>query len=282
MTRIALVTDSTADLPTELLAVHDIKVVPLNLHIDEQTFRDQLDISTDEFHARLNAAETVSTTSQPGVRAFRDVFRELASTHDAIVAILVSSKLSETVGTATVAAEEVAADIPVEIVDSFNVSLGLGFQVLHARELGSTEMGAAEIALRLRANVDAYQLVFFVDTLDYLKRGGRVGTAATLAGSLLKLKPILHIDEGQIVPFERARTRARAIAALDRFARSWPAVNRLGVLYSSDRADAEQFLESLAIELPPDRVVISQIGPVVSAHVGPDVMGVCVDVSETV
>jgi DegV family protein with EDD domain len=278
MDRVAFVTDSTSDLPPEVLAAHDIAVVPLNLHIDDHTFRDQLDISTEEFHARLVATETLPTTSQPGVSAFRDAFRLLAPTHDSIVAILVSSKLSDTVESATTAAEEVATEIPVEIVDSFNVSLGLGFQVLHAKELGSAGLDSAEIALRLRANVDSYQLVFFVDTLDYLKRGGRIGTAATLAGSLLKLKPVLHIDEGQIVPFERARTKAKAIAALDRFARSWPAVNRLGVLYSSDRAGAEQLLDSLAVEVPADRVVISQIGPVLSAHLGPDVMGVCVDV----
>lgn len=282
MSRVAIVTDSTADLPSALSAAHNITVVPLLAHVGGKTYRDQIDITTDQFIAGVDATAELPTTSQPSPSAFRDVFQSLAADHDEIVAILMSSKLSGCVRSATIAAAEVAPTITVEVVDSFNVSLALGFQAIRAAELATLGLDAAEIARRIHADVNAYNLAFFVDTLDYLKRGGRIGGAASLIGSLLQLKPVLRIDEGQVVPHERTRTRARAIDALRDFVAGWPAINRLGVIYSHDRAEAEQFVAGLPPNAPPDRIVIAQISSVLSAHVGPGVMGVCIDDTEAI
>jgi DegV family protein with EDD domain len=282
MTRVAIVTDSTADLPSEVVAAHDITVVPLTIRFGDVPLRDQVDITTDEFIARLGGVDELPTTSQPAPGAFESTFRALAADHDEVVAVLISSKLSGSVATATRAAAEVAGLIHVEVIDSFNVSLGLGFQALRAAELANAGHGAREIARRLHTDVNAFNLAFFVDTLDNLKRGGRIGGAATLIGSLLQLKPVLRIDEGQVVPYERTRTRARAIDSLKEFAAGWPAISRLGVVYSQDRAEAERLLAELPQPVDPSRVVVSQLSAVLSAHVGPGVMGVCIEDTESI
>jgi DegV family protein with EDD domain len=280
MSRVAIVTDSTADLPEELRAAHCITVVPLNVRFGDQTFRDQIDISSDQFIERISQSDELPSTSQPAPGAFQAAFRSLAADHDEIVAVLMSSKLSGCVQSATTAAAELEDQIRVEVVDSFNVSLGLGFQAIRAAELAAQGHGAEEIARRVHADVNAYNLAFFVDTLEYLKRGGRIGGAASLIGSLLQLKPVLRIDEGQVVPYERTRTHARAVDALREFVAGWPAINRLGVIYSRDRAEAEHLVAELPTTVDPDRIVIAQLSSVLSAHVGPGVLGVCIDDTE--
>jgi DegV family protein with EDD domain len=282
MARVAIVTDSTSDLPAEIRAAHDVTVVPFTVKFGDEGFRDQIDITTDQFLKRLANSESIPTTTQPAPGSFQAVFRSLAADYDQVVAVLNSSKLSRAVQSATIAAQDVADEISVEVVDSFNVSLGLGFQVLRAIELAAAGHDAKEIGRFLHADVNAYSLVFFVDTLDYLRRGGRIGGAASLIGSLLQLKPVLRIDEGLVVPYERTRTRAKAVDALRDFTSGWPAINRLGVLYSEDRAEAERFVANLPFPFPDERITIAQLSPVLSAHVGPGVMGVCVDDTEVV
>ncbi len=277
MARVAIVTDSTADLPAELRTAHNITVVPLNIHFDRHIFKDQIDITTDAFFARLKTATTLPTTSQPSPGQFEEVFRSLAVDHDEIVTVLISSKLSGTVQSAMLAAGNVADLIPVEVVDSRNASLGLGFQVLAAVDLATKGLGAVEIAEQLRANVDAYSLVFFVDTLEYLQRGGRIGRAASLVGTLIRLKPMLRVDEGQVVPYERTRTRARAIEGLRTFVSGWPtSISRLGILYATDLEFATSFAAEFTEKVPADRIIIAQFSPVLGTHVGPGAMGVCI------
>ena len=278
MARVAIVTDSTADLPPALRDRHGIAMVPLNVHFGDETFRDQLDITTDAFMARLQQASALPRTSQPSPAVFEETFRRLATDHDAIVAVLISSRLSGTLQAATLAAQAVANVVPVEIVDSRSGSMGLGLQVLRAAELAERGLATPAIAERLRAETAANHIVFFVDTLEFLQRGGRIGRAAALVGGLLQLKPLLRVDEGQVVPFERTRTRARAIQGLVDFVRGLPHVERLSVLYSTSHPDAETLADRLALELslPREAIVVTQMGPVIGTHVGPGAMGVAV------
>ena len=278
MARVAIVTDSTADLPTALRERHGIAMVPLNAHFGDETFRDQIDITTDEFMARLARASALPRTSQPSPARFEETFRALAADHDAVVAVLISSRLSGTLQAATLAVQAVAEVVPVEIVDSRNGSMGLGLQVLRAAELAERGLAAPAIAERLRAETAANHIVFSVDTLEFLQRGGRIGRAAALLGGLLQLKPLLRVDEGQVVPFERTRTRARAIQGLVDFVRGLPHVERLSVLYSTSLPDAETLADRLALELslPREAIVVAQMGPVIGTHVGPGAMGVAV------
>jgi fatty acid kinase fatty acid binding subunit len=279
--RVAIVTDSTADLPADIRDAHNIAVVPLNIHFDREVLQDQIDITTNVFFARLQSASELPKTSQPSPGQFEAVFRSLAADHDGIVAILISSKLSDTVQSATDAANNVSELIPVEVVDSRNASLGLGFQVLAAVDLVAKDLSANQVAEQLRANVDAYSLVFFVDTLEYLQRGGRIGRAASLVGTLIRLKPILRVDEGQIVPYERTRTRSRAIDGLRSFVNSWPTpISRLGVLYATDLEFAQQFAAEFTPKIPAERIIVAQFSPVLGTHVGPGAMGVCIAESD--
>ncbi len=283
MGRVAIVTDSTADLPPSLRDQHHVTVVPLNVHFGNEVYRDQVDITTDAFMERLQRSPVLPTTSQPASGLFEETFRGLAADHDGVVAVLISGKLSGTVMSATIARDAVSDLVPVEVVDSRNASLGLGFQVLRAAELAAEGMSAPDIAARLQSETAAYHLVFFVDTLEYLQRGGRIGKAAAMVGSMLNLKPLLRVDEGQIVPFERTRTRGRARRGLIEFARSLPRTERMAVVHSTTAAEAEQLAAELSATalLPRDRMVVAQFGPVIGTHVGPGAMGVGVYEGET-
>ncbi len=278
MARVAIVTDSTADLPAELRERHGIAMVPLNVRFGAEVLRDQIDISPDRFMERLGEGSTLPTTSQPSPALFEETFRRLAPDHDAVVAVLLSSKLSGTLQSATLAAEAVRDQIPVEIVDSRTGSMALGLQALRAADLAESGLDAAAIAERLRAETPANHVVFLVDTLEFLQRGGRIGRAAALIGGLLHLKPLLRVDEGQVVPYERTRTRAKAITGLVDFVRALPRIERLSVLYSTDRTEGELLADRLASELGLDRerIIIAQLGPVIGTHIGPGAMGVAV------
>jgi DegV family protein with EDD domain len=278
--RVAIVTDSTSDLPAKLRERLGIAMVPLNIHIGSEAFRDQIDLSTDEFMQRLAETEDMPSTSQPSSGLFEQTFQELGKDHDEIVCVLISSRLSGTVQSAQIAANAVDDTIRVEVVDSLNATLGCGFQVLNAAWLASEGLGAEAIATQLRSHTSSYHVVFFVETLDHLRRGGRIGKAASLLGSALRLRPLLRVDEGQVVPFERTRTRRRAIAALVEFAESLPGIERITVLYNTTPEDADLLsarISSLARQKP--EIPVAQLGPVLGTHVGPGTLGLAIEVA---
>lgn len=271
--KVAIVTDSTSDLTPALLQQHGITVVPLNVHFGLETFRDGVDIDASEFMRKMETAGKLPTTSQPAVGAFEDAFRALAADHDEICCVVLSSKLSGTLQSATLAAKAVNSLVPVEVVDSGNVTFGLGFQALRAARLAAAGASARDIAATLAAERPSYHILFFVETLEHLRRGGRIGRAAQLLGSVIRLRPLLRVENGQIVPFERTRTRARAMAALVEFARELTSVEQAAVIYNTTPDDAaslaRRLAEVLGIEVP-----AIQFGPVISTHVGPGVLGV--------
>lgn len=267
-------TDSTADLPPALQDELDITVVPLNVHFGDQVFRDQVDLSTDAFMERLTRSAVLPHTSQPSPGAFATAYEALAHNHDGIISIHISGKLSGTVQSAQLAKTQLGARVPIEVIDSRNVSLGLGLQVVRAAELARSGLDLAALAGRLRDETDRYHLVFFVDTLEYLQRGGRIGRAAALAGSVLRLKPVLRIEEGQVVPHERTRTRARAIAVLEQFVHSLSRIERLAVVHSTSPDEAERLAASFSSLTPQHPPIVATFGPVVATHAGPGAVGV--------
>lgn len=274
--RIAILTDSTSDLPDDVRDRFGIHSIPLNVHFGDETFRDRVDISIDAFIERLASSPVLPTTSQPSSGVFEQKFRELAATHDAILCVLISSKLSGTLQSAQIAADAVAGLIPVEIVDSLNSSLALGLQALHARDLRDRGLGIAEIARTLRAETNSYHLVFFAETLEYLHRGGRIGKAATLVGSLLQLKPLLRVEEGVVIPFERTRTRKKALAGLESFATGFAAIENIAALHISTRADADALIAAVGPRASRIDIPVGQFGPVVATHVGPGAVGIVI------
>ncbi len=278
MPRVAIVTDSSADLDPRLAAGSGVTVVPVAIALGAGSIRGEAAAvggrtsrSGDESGATLPARELVE--------AFAAAFAGLATMHDGIVAVLLSGRLGANVAAASEARDRVAGEAAVSVVDSRSVSLGLGFQALHAAELADRGAGADEIVAALLAERDRYQVAFSVESVEHLRRSGQIGRSAALIAEALQLKPLLRLDEGQIVPYERARTRSRAIAELAEFVRELPAIERCAVLYATNRNDANRLLRAIAADtgLAPDRLTVQRIGDAVAAQVGPGALGVAVE-----
>jgi DegV family protein with EDD domain len=276
MSKIAVVVDSTSDLPDAERDRLSITVIPLNVHFGDEVLRDNVDITPNQFLDRLMTARQLPTTSQPSPALFEQAFRDLATDHDAVIAITLSSKLSGTFQSANIAAEAVSDTIRVEVIDSQMASVALALQAVRAAELAARSDDLDAIVQQLRAEVASYQLVFFADTLDLLQRGGRIGKAASMVGSVLKIKPLLRVDEGQVVPYERARTRSKAIDGLVDFVLAVPSVGYLGILHDGNLRDAGIIRDRVAERVPAERILYSQYGPVLGAHIGPGALGVSV------
>ncbi|MFM9107993.1 MAG: DegV family protein [Chloroflexota bacterium] len=275
---IAIVTDSTADLPADLRRRFGIEVVPVELRFGEESFADGVTIDADAFLARMQSGGPPPRTVAPPADRFAEAFRRLAERHQGIIAIVGSGKLGSTLASAMTARVEVAGIVPVAVVDSRSASMGLGWQAVRAAELVAGGAPLEAIADTLRAETSRYEVIFFVDTLDHLRRGGRVGRAAALIGQALDLKPLLRIDEGQVVPLDRARTHARAVDALVDAVAAMGAIERVAALHASGEAEGRALAGRLVAELglDPGQVLVARIGPAVATHIGPGGLGVAV------
>jgi len=267
-----VVTDSTCDLSPELVAQHGITVVPLTVSFGDEAFLDGVDITADEFYRKLASFSGLPKTSQPSVERFRQVYESFGP--DAgIVSIHISARLSGTLNSATIAREQLHGEGRIELVDSRSVSLGLGAVVLEAARVAQQGGTLKEVAEAARRTLERVQVIAMVDTLEYLRRGGRIGRARSLLGSLLSIKPILHVEDGEVAPFERVRTRNRAIERLIQIAAE-SNVRRAFVGSGGNREDAEALLERLRPVLPDAELLLGQVGPVVGVHAGPNVLGI--------
>jgi DegV family protein with EDD domain len=271
--RVAVVTDSTADLPNDLAATRSISVVPLTLHFEGRTYLDGVDITPAEFYRRLPNATAHPTTSQPSPGRFAETYTRLLEDHTEVVSIHISEKLSGTYASARQAAE-MTAHKRVRVIDSHVVSMSLGLVTLAASVLAAQGMDGASIQSRIEEMRDGVETYFSVATLEYLRRGGRIGRAGALMGSVLQVKPVLCIRDGQVTPLERVRTFERA---LNRIVELTRAVDRGGgVCIIVGHADAEADAERVARELETvaETLLIQPLGPVVGTHAGPGVVGV--------
>jgi DegV family protein with EDD domain len=270
---VAIVTDSTSDLPPELAGTRSITVIPLTLNFEGKALLDGVDIRPDEFYRRLPSAGTHPTTSQPSAGRFAEAFSSLLADHDAVVSIHISEKLSGTYESARQAAE-MTDPKRIRVIDSENVSMSLGLLALTASALASSGAGADAIEAKVLAMRRHVQTYFSVATLEFLRRGGRIGRASALLGSVLQVKPVLCIRDGLVTPLERVRTFERALNRIVELTRE---VDRgQGVCVIVGHADAEADAERIAGELDPiaETLMIQPLGPVVGAHAGPGVVGV--------
>jgi DegV family protein with EDD domain len=273
---VAVVTDSTACLPADSLERLRISVVPLRVTMGARTAIDGVNVSSAEVSRALRAKVQVST-SRPAPAEFATRYRELlvaGASH--VVSIHLSSALSGTWESATLAAQDFAHGV-VRVVDSRSTAMGLGFPVLAAAELAAAGGSAAEVQGAATATVDHTRTFFYVDTLEYLRRGGRIGTAAALFGTTLSVKPLLQLVEGQIVALEKVRTSTKALARLVEL--TVRAAGRdpvdLAVHHVSAAERATTVETQLREQLPRLGVsTISELGPVIGAHLGPGVVGV--------
>lgn len=275
MSKVAVVTDSTASIPDDLVKKYSICVAPQVLIWGEEIFEDGVDIQPEEFYIRLTQAETMPTTSQVTPKSFHKIFGNLLEDGWEILAILVSTPLSGTVASA-LQVKQTMPDALIEIVDSTNVSLGLGFQVLAAARAaaeGASLSECKEIAEKAREHAG---VIFAVDTLEFLHRGGRIGGASRFLGTALKLKPILEIQEGRIEAVGRVRTRKKSITSMmdmveERINGREPL--HLGIVHANALEDAERLLSESKEKFDAVEYLLSDISPVLGTHVGPGTVG---------
>jgi DegV family protein with EDD domain len=275
--QVAVVTDSTAYLPPDLVEAYGLTVVPLQVVVGGRSLAEGVEVTSDEVATALREWRPV-TTSRPAPQTFVDTYRRLGARE--IVSVHLSADLSGTVDAARVAARQVAEDgINVVVVDSRSLGMGLGFTAraaAHAAEEGADAEAVARVARRYALEVGIY---LYVDTLEYLRRGGRVGAAAAMVGSALAVKPLLHLADGRLEPVERVRTASRALARLEelvvRAAGTRPVDLAVQHLAAAERA--QDMGERLQRRVPELRsLAVGEVGAVVGAHVGPGMLGVVV------
>ena len=276
---VRVVTDSSCYLPADTLRKYNISVVPLKVQFGEETLNEVTGISSQDFYRRLSTAHEVPTTSQPSAGEFRVAYQEiLADNPDTeIIALTVSSKLSGTYNVATTAATALP-QANITVFDSLSAALGLGLMTITAAEMAADGQMMADILKRLKQMRHEISIVLMVESLDHLRRGGRIGTAAALLGTLLKTKPILTIVEGEIKPLDRVRTKNKAMIRLIAELKSKLATPdqpvQAGVMHAAASTDMETLVQMMRAHFNVTRLFAAEFGPVIGVHLGPGALGV--------
>lgn len=273
--KVAIATDSVANLTADQVEAYDIKVIPQCLNWSGKTYLDGIDITSADFYAQLGSAKELPTTSQPSAGEFREFFLEIAEESESIVCIVISDHLSGTLDSAT-AAVKMIPDFPIEVIDSRSASMGLGFIVLAAAKAAAEGKDQAEVAEVARQLVPNVRAVFVVDTLEFLHRGGRIGGAQRLVGSVLSIKPLLHLVDGKIEPLASVRTKRKALGrALEIIEEDTAGKGPIhaAVLHAATPAEADQFYKEVQEKLQPVELLKAELTPVIGTHTGPGLVG---------
>lgn len=273
---IGLLTDSAADLPISVIDAYGIEVVPLEVRLGSETFRDGVDIGTEEFFRRVQAENLAPKTSQPPVGVFVQAYKTLLTRCKSIISIHLAGDLSGTYAAATMARQSLP-DADITLVDSGSVSLGQGLQVLRAAWAirdGQSKEGVVRLLEEAKKKVE---VLISLNTLDFLERGGRIGKVASFLGSLLNLKPLIRVVDGQVLPVSKTRSRNQAlddlVARISQMAERGKLV--LGVMHTTAACEAEQLRQRLQ-ELFGRVEMVVEAGPVLGAHAGPQCLAVAV------
>ena len=272
---VRIVTDSTCDLTPALAAELGITVVPLSVFFGEEAFLDGVEIDVPTFYERMKHFNGLPRTSQPSVEQFKTAYREAGADGSEIVSIHISSRMSGTLNSASVAREELIGDVHVDLIDSYQASLGLGAVVLEAAAVASAGGTVAEVSRAAHAAIGRVRVVAMVETLEYLRRGGRIGRAQSLLGSILSIKPLIHTLNGELAPLERIRTRAKALERLAEIATADQTIRRLFVASAGADDAVHELIERVTPRLPHTDIRFAQLGSVVGAHAGPGLVGIC-------
>lgn len=273
---VRIVTDSTCDLPPEILKELDITVMPIYLLFGTDSYREGIDIDTNKFYQKLLHGSVYPTTSQPTPQDFRVAYKALAeSGADGIICIHVSSKLSGAINAAEQAKKNPLPAIPIEVIDSQTLSLSLGVVVVAAARLAKMGKGLAEIAEAVRRIVTRNKVLIMFDTLEYLAKGGRIGKAHSLLGAILSVKPLVTVKDGELVPSCQARSRSKGKEKLLEFVNSFTDAADVFVAYSTTPDEARELADRITV-CPPENIRTGQVGPVIASHGGPGLLGIAV------
>jgi DegV family protein with EDD domain len=274
---IKIVTDSTAYLPEATIREHDIRVVPLYVHFGEEAYREGVELSNEEFYARLKEAPSLPTTSQPSAGEFHRVFKELVEAGHEIVTLTISAKLSGTWNSA-MAAKEMLPDAGISIIDTESTSIGLHLMVSAAIQAIATGATRQETVDQIEEIKKRICVLFVVDTLEYLAKGGRIGNAKAFVGTLLKVKPILALQDGAIEPVEQVRSKRKALNRMLELVEAHLGDNgheaRVGLANALVLGEAKAFGQEVQARLGCPEPFVSDLGPVIGTHTGPGVIGI--------
>ncbi len=267
-----LVTDSTADIPSVLAKSLDIHVIPLTVNFGTQSFADGVEITNDQFYSKLASSDALPTTSQPAVGAFKELYERLGANGEPIVSIHIAGELSGTIRSAQQAAA-LLPDQDIRIIDSRSTTMSLGWPTVLAARAAKAGKPVDEIEALVHDTIGRTRLLAMLDTLRYLEKGGRIGRTRALLGTLLSVKPIIDVRDGEIFPFEQVRTKKKALARLIAVAEELGPFDELCVLHSRSEDEARALAQQLSHIQPVDQIVIAEIGAVVGTHVGPGALG---------
>ena len=275
MAGVRIVTDSASDLSIDDANTYGIQVVPLTIRFGSEEFVDREQLSVADFYSRMATFEGLPETAAPSPGAFEEAFRKAMSDGaDAVVCINLSSELSATMASAQNAAKALAGELDVRVVDSQSITAGLATQVIEAAKLASTGASADEVVARVQALAAGTQIYGALDTLENLEKGGRIGKARSMLGSMLSIKPIIHIADGAVEEAAKQRTRRKSLEWVRDTLYDEGDVQFLTVAHG-EAPDVDEFLDLIADRYPRDQVRISKIGAVIGTHGGPRIIGVC-------
>lgn len=273
--KIKIVTDSSANIPEDALVGLNVATIPLWLIWENESLLDGIDIDPPTFYRRLRSAQRLPTSSQPTVEEFMNFYRNAGSDCDAIVSVLVSTKISGTITNARAAIEKLP-EMEIYLVDAYSSSMGLGLSVLAAARAAAAGKGVREVVAAAEAMRERVNFLFVVDTLEYLHKGGRIGGAKRLLGTALSVKPLLEFRDGQIEAIEQVRTKRKAVARLLDIAEERLAGAAMGEATVVDvdcKMEADEVGRMVQERFHPMRLYRSEVSPVVGTHVGPGTIG---------
>ena len=274
---IKIVTDSTAGIPEAMVREHDIRIIPLYVHFGEEAFKEGIDITNEQFYERLRTSASLPTTSQPSVGEFHEIFKELTDAGHEVLALTISSKLSGTWNSA-MGALEMLPGAPISVVDSLSTSLGMYMLVESA--LGKIAAGATrqEVAVHLEELKGRLNILFVVDTLEYLAKGGRIGNARAFLGTLIKVKPLLVLENGVIEPCEQVRSKGKAVARMleliEQRLAGKGAQAHVAIAHGMALDEALAFRKEVVAQLGCAEPPISEVGAVLGTHTGPGIVAI--------
>jgi len=269
---VKIVTDSVADLPEDILKKLDITTIPLLLRFGEEEFRDGIDITPDEFYEKLKNSSIFPTTAVPSPAVYSEVYDRLAEETDSIVFVTLSAKLSGTYEVARQAVNLMKKKCRVEVIDSQWATMAEGFIVMKAAAAAQEGASLEEVREVVRDNISRVDFLCTFDTLEYLKRGGRIGAARAFLGSMLKINPLITLRDGVVMPAGKTRSRAKAIERIFDFAKSYSRIEEIAVENTACAEEAEALVERLKDIVPGKEIYTSRMTPVIGAHTGPGLL----------
>jgi DegV family protein with EDD domain len=272
---VKIVTDSLSDISPERARELGISVVPLNVHFGDTVYKDSVELTPDEFYKKLVSSNTVPTTSAPSPGIFADLFTNLAKETNEIIAIMASDKISAVHESAIQGKALVKADCRIEVINTKWLIGAESILVMLAVEAAQKGSNLEQITDMIKNALPRLHALMMFDTLEYLKKGGRIGKAQAFLGSLLKIHPILTLKDGEVHPYERARSRAQAKDSLINHAKKFPGIERMVVAHATTPDEMEEMIERLSALVPKEHIYRSRVGSVIGAHTGPHVLAVC-------